>query len=362
MATQIATPIKASTQEHLDVEDIQDDLVLLKDGACALVIQVTAINFGLLSESEQDAIIFAYAGLLNSLSFPIQIIVRSTIKDITDYIRLLRKQEQKQKNSLLLDQLHKYRIFIEETVRDNQVIDKKFYAIIPFTALELGLTSSVGSSFKKKKGLPYSKTYIMEKAKMSLYPKRDHLLRQFGRLGLQAKQLATQELLELLYNLYNQESVGQIFSKPLDYTTSITKAAMENEGLASIATIHPGQAASSKPGVIFPKSTLNKPGYQIQVPLPTQPRPLVAPSPTSHNQASPIGPQPQQSPLPKPQPSAPLQTPRTRPSFYSPSPKPQPIAGPQISKQTTIFVGNNPEGKGEPTLADKVFGYDKGGV
>jgi hypothetical protein len=187
--------IKASTQEHLDIEDIVDDVVVQKNGSCAIVVQVTAINFNLLSESEQDAIIYAYAGLLNSLTFPIQITIRSSVKDVTDYIRLIRQQELKQKKPLLLKQLSKYREFVEQIVRENQVLDKKFYIVIPFSNLELGISNSVGLPGKKITQLPYPKTYILERAKMSLYPKRDHLLRQFGRLGLQSRQLNTQQLI-----------------------------------------------------------------------------------------------------------------------------------------------------------------------
>ena len=86
---QTKTPVRATSQEHLDIEDIRDDLVIMKDGGAVLVITTTAINFGLLSEREQDATIYAYAALLNSLTFPIQILIRSQKKDITGYLRLL---------------------------------------------------------------------------------------------------------------------------------------------------------------------------------------------------------------------------------------------------------------------------------
>jgi hypothetical protein len=66
-----------STQEHLDIEDIRDDVVLLKNSNAAAVVQTSAVNFDLLSEEEQDAMIFAFASLLNSLTFPIQILIRS---------------------------------------------------------------------------------------------------------------------------------------------------------------------------------------------------------------------------------------------------------------------------------------------
>ena len=73
----MSAPIRASTQEFLEIEDIKDDLVILKDGSCCLIIKTSAVNFGLLSQEEQDAIIFAYAAFLNSLSFPLQILIFS---------------------------------------------------------------------------------------------------------------------------------------------------------------------------------------------------------------------------------------------------------------------------------------------
>ena len=89
-------PVRASTQEHLDIEDIQDGIIILRDGSCCLTIATTAINFGLLSEKEQEATIYAYAGLLNSLTFSIQIVLRSQRKDISSYVNLVRQAEEKE--------------------------------------------------------------------------------------------------------------------------------------------------------------------------------------------------------------------------------------------------------------------------
>ena len=125
-------PIRASTQEHLEIEDIRDDIVIMKDGSCCLVLLTTAINFGLLSEKEQDATIYAYAALLNSLTFPAQIVIRSQRKDVTAYLKLLDREMAKQTNKLLKEQIQKYRNFVEEIVKKNNVLDKEFYVIIPF--------------------------------------------------------------------------------------------------------------------------------------------------------------------------------------------------------------------------------------
>jgi len=78
----IKIAIKGSTQEHLPIEDIIDGIVILKDGGAAQVLQVSSVNFDLLSEREQGALVFAYGGILNSLNFPIQIMIHSTTKDV----------------------------------------------------------------------------------------------------------------------------------------------------------------------------------------------------------------------------------------------------------------------------------------
>ena len=224
-------PPTATTQDHLDIEDVRNNLVILKDGSCCLILQTTAVNFSLLSENEQDAIIYAYAGLLNSLTFPIQIVIKSQKKNITSYLSLLNQQKQKIKNPLLKNQLEKYLQFIQKTVAENEVLDKKFYVVIPFSALELGISSTLTSTFKKKSGLPFDKDQIIQKAQLSLIPKRDHLLKQLTRLGLQTKQLTTPEIIKLFFQYYNPESGsgGINFTDSSNYEAPIVKAAINPE-------------------------------------------------------------------------------------------------------------------------------------
>jgi len=222
-------PIRATTQEQIPIEDFQDDLVILKNGACCLILAVTALNFSLLSEPEQEATIYSYAALLNSLNFTIQILVRSKQKDISSYLSILLEEETKQKNPLLLNQIKKYRKFIEETIKRNNVLDKEFFVIIPFSAVELGVSQAItGSLLPKKTALPFPKNYILEKAKINLGPKRDHLIRQFARIGLSAKQLPTKELISLFYEIYNFEQVERQKIFPAAQYTSLLVQSNKN--------------------------------------------------------------------------------------------------------------------------------------
>ena len=153
-------PIRGSTQQFVEIEDIKDDIVLLRDGSAALVIETTAVNFGLLSESEQDATVFAYAALLNSLSFPIQIVIRSKRMDISSYVASLDEQIRSQSNEALRREMELYKQFVEATIKENNVLDKKFYIVIPFSRLELGIGGALPTG---KKGLPFDKNYVLEK-------------------------------------------------------------------------------------------------------------------------------------------------------------------------------------------------------
>lgn len=181
-----------TTQNHLPIQDIHDDVLVLKDGTMAVVIQTSAVNFGLLSENEQLAIISAFAGLLNSLSFMIQIVIRSKRLDISSYLKLLDEARTQQKNPLLSEMIYRYRGFIESTIRENDVLDKKFYIVIPVSYLELGIIKNIEGNLQK--GL----TLLM--------PRRDHIIRQLSRIGLRATQLNTKDLIMLFYDVYNDST------------------------------------------------------------------------------------------------------------------------------------------------------------
>ncbi len=216
--------IRSTTQSHLDIEDIRDDLVILKDGSAALILQTTAVNFGLLSEKEQDAMIYAYGSLLNSLTFAVQIVIMSAKKDISAYLKLLKTEEEKAIKIQMKEQIKKYREFIQKIVSENQVLDKKFYIAIPFSSLELGIKTAKSNILGERK-LPLPLNYILEKAKTVLFPKRDHIMRQLSRIGLKCEQLKTQRLIELFYNIYNPEAIGtHSLVDTKEYTTPLVQA------------------------------------------------------------------------------------------------------------------------------------------
>ena len=209
MDTKARARTEASTQDHLGVRDVIDDLIITKDGSVAMVIQTSSINFDLLAEYEQDNKIYAFAGLLNSLNFRIQILVRTRRIDISNYVDYLKIQEKKKMSEGLKKQLGIYTIFIQRLIQENDVLDKSFFIVIPFspgTPLPgTGLLEKRDAKKEQEKYENIRKEQIVEKAKMFLFPKRDHILKQLGRMGLFAHQLTTKELISEFYTIYNPE-------------------------------------------------------------------------------------------------------------------------------------------------------------
>lgn len=203
----IGTPdeiLTTTSLDHIPIADIVDDIVLYKDGGAAVVMETSSLNFGLLSEKEQQAVVAAYAALINSLSFSIQIVVRTQRKDISGYLKFFDEKSKAITNPKLALITSDYKKFITNSIKKKTVLGKRFFVIIPFSQLELGVTKSAQSVLKKGP-LPFPKDYVIKKAKITLYPKRDHLIRQAGRLGLKLKQLNTPDLIELFWSINNPE-------------------------------------------------------------------------------------------------------------------------------------------------------------
>lgn len=233
-----AQNIVSTTQDHLDIYDIKDNFTILKNGTVCAVIQTNAVNFDLLSEIEQDATIAAFSMLLNSITFPMQVVIRSRKLDISKYIEKVRKVESKIIDPLLKHQAESYRKFVQEVIKVNEVLDKRFYVVIP--------TDSPVSPFQKgsspfdwliklsgvqNKRVDINLEKVLQDGKIELAPKVDHVIREFGRIGIKCKQLNTQELVELYFDIYNPSNIyGQrVRTNIEDYKTAVVNPAIIEE-------------------------------------------------------------------------------------------------------------------------------------
>lgn len=197
-----------STQQHLDIEDIRDDLVVLKNGTVSLVLETTSVNFDLLAGQEQQSSIYTFAGLLNSLTFPIQIVISTQKTDTSKYQELLNEYKAKQRNEALNKQIVIYQDFIAALTTTSVILNKRFFAIIPTMAVPIVTKSNPIKSLFGKQERIINMDELMQRAMVELSPKRDHLIKQFGNMGLTARQLVNDELIKLYYGIYEPDKVG----------------------------------------------------------------------------------------------------------------------------------------------------------
>ena len=122
----------SSTQRYLPFSSIKENILMMKDNSARLVVKCSTINFLLKNTDEQDSIIISFQRFLNSLDFPLQVLVRSKKLDIETYLSNLNDKAIKQKNSLLQNQTYEYIEYLRKLIEVAQIMKKEFYIIIPF--------------------------------------------------------------------------------------------------------------------------------------------------------------------------------------------------------------------------------------
>lgn len=217
-----AQKIHATTQKFTEIVDFVDNVVILEGGNACMLIEITASNFALLSRREQDTRIFAYASMLNSLSFPIQILIRNKRIDISIYLKSLDEIIAQTQNPQLKQYIEYYRTFVHEMVTVNVVLSKSFYIVIPYSPLEAGV-SGVTQSVQQK-GMSQSQMTAAD-AKKALSTKASTLLGQLQKFATSARVLEKSDLIKLFYDIYNEGTginVEQV--EPGIQTTMVTEA------------------------------------------------------------------------------------------------------------------------------------------
>jgi hypothetical protein len=223
-----------STQNSLQIAEIRDGIVIMSDGSFRCVVMVKSINFDLMSPQEQESVEYAYQGFLNSLYFPLQIFVRSQKVDLQPYIEKLDKIRTEHDNMLLALLMDDYIGYIDALAQQTNIMDKKFYLVIPFfptVDVQKALTQSknffngLTALFNTREDHVVINEGDLEKAKSELRNRVQAVLGGLQQCGIQGLPLDTQELIELYYDTYNPDTATRQQLKNFDSLTAdvITK-------------------------------------------------------------------------------------------------------------------------------------------
>ncbi|MGE5297805.1 MAG: hypothetical protein ACM3KM_01445 [Acidobacteriaceae bacterium] len=211
------SPISASTQSIMSVEEIKEGTILLKDSSLRAVLVVSSTNFSLKSADEQNALIAAYQSFLNSLEYPIQILMQSRKLDINTYLDKLREMMQRQTNELLRLQTQEYIEYIGKLVEYASIMTKTFYIIVPYSLVSVkgGLMSKLSSLFNPAGTIKLKEEDFVHHRE-ELYNRVNHISGTLNGMGLRTMVLSTEELVELIYNSYNLEASSSIKIKSIE--------------------------------------------------------------------------------------------------------------------------------------------------
>ena len=207
MKNKLAKSTGASSQKYLDIAEIRDDVVIMKDGSLRAVLLVSSINFSLKSEEEQNAIISGYANFLNSLEFPMQIIIQSRPINIDNYLASLKQVQTEQTNELLKMQITDYMEYISELVKMGEIMTKRFYVVVSYSPLssgKKGFFDQLSNVFKLSSKIQLS-VKKFEKYKEELSTRLNQTASALGSMGIDSAPIDTKGLIELYYNSYNPQ-------------------------------------------------------------------------------------------------------------------------------------------------------------
>ncbi len=201
-------PNSRPTQEFVPIKEIRDGLIVLKDGGVRAVLLASSVNMALKSYDERQALYYNYQAFLNSVDFPLQILTQSRRYDILPYLSLLADRQKEELEPLMKVQIREYVEFIKGFTETHNIMQKRFYIVVPYTS---SLNSNNMSSalppnpFKKtnEKEAQKDASLIFEEKRSQLEQRIAVVISGLKRVGVRAVQLGSDELVELFHKSFN---------------------------------------------------------------------------------------------------------------------------------------------------------------
>ncbi|MCT4591821.1 MAG: hypothetical protein N4A36_00320 [Candidatus Gracilibacteria bacterium] len=193
---------------HLPIAEIKENVVVLKNGGIRAIFQTSSVNFNLKSEEEQNSIIYAFQGFLNTLEYPIQILIRSKKLNVDSYMDNLQEVYNKQENPLLKKQTFEYMEYIKKLVEYADIMEKNFYVVVPYDPIRAknpNMWSQFIENIRPTDSLEAIRQRHREFAslKKGLDARCSSVQSGLEGCNLRAERLITKQLTELFFEIYN---------------------------------------------------------------------------------------------------------------------------------------------------------------
>lgn len=197
-------PLGTPTQQFVPIQEVRDGIMVLKDGSLASAMLVSSINLSLKSYDEQRAVLLQFQSFLNTIDFPIQIVVQSRRYDVRPYILTLENRLRDQMEPLLQVQTREYIQFIQTFTDQVNIMRKTFFVVVPYIPPLISQDKGIGKVFSfitRRQETDFVSSF--EEQRNQIEQRMSVVEQGLSRLGLRVAQLETQEVIELLYKTFN---------------------------------------------------------------------------------------------------------------------------------------------------------------
>ena len=204
---------ETNTKQFVEIREIRDDSLILKDGSLRQIIRVSSTNFELKSQDEQLAILSGFREFLNTLDFSLEIMVMSRKLNIDKYLAVIDEIIENQTHDLLRIQAVDYAKFVKELTSLANIMAKDFFVVVPFyigPRTEGGILETAKSIFKPAETVKSLTDSEFNSYKNQLRQRVNLVFENIAGLNLAAKILEKDELIDIYYRFYNPEVIKGI--------------------------------------------------------------------------------------------------------------------------------------------------------
>ena len=194
-----------ATQEFVEIKEVRDGVVILKDGSLRSILMTSSLNFALKGADEQASTLFQFQNFLNSLDFSVQIFIQSRDLDIRPYVTLLEERRKAQITELMRVQIHEYIEFVKNFTESANIMSKSFFVVVSYAPSVFSSEEGILGSIAKKagRGKLKDKSKSFEESRTQLEQRMSVVEQGLLRMGIRVARLGTEEVIELLYKMFN---------------------------------------------------------------------------------------------------------------------------------------------------------------
>lgn len=215
----IQTPMQDNvfnTESLIPISEIRWNTLVLKDWGLRAILKVWWLNIDLKNYDEQVVVVEQYKRFLNGLSFPIQVLVRNSYLELSDYISYMKKNVSIIKHDKLKNQWDWYIEFLDDINTQQWLIYvKEFYIVIPYYPSEEDTENTRKPRWQKfMNALSTVQTPEKIVSRYRNFMKYDKYLdtrvlviqEWLKGLGMNAERLRLTDIISLLFKAYNPET------------------------------------------------------------------------------------------------------------------------------------------------------------